>query len=177
MARIRRKSLIPRYNIPYTTRTLITSAPTPDSPFTNTGTSYEFVRAAAEYCTVQATSGYDINLIPEGERSNEMYTIFTNTPLHTALSNTNSLSSSVYIPEVFFGVTGAGGWFNTVKSKPRLNNIINHHEIIVAKDYNLTSNEGLGQFPSTTGIDALITSKEDLLNSDIWLPQWLSENI
>lgn len=176
MSHIRRKSLIPRFDLPMTTRTIVVGVASQSNPFADATTSYTFVRGAASACTVQATSGYEVSLMSEGDRSEEMYTIFSNTPLHPSISNTKSLADAIYIPAPFWGISGSGGWFKVIKCKPRLNGIINHYEIICSRDYNLISTDGFAQYPSITSLDTIITTKDKLLDSTLWLPTWTGEN-
>ena len=176
MARLRRKSLIKRYPLPLVKRTLVANTVDENNPFVNSTSSYTFDRSSAEACTVQPTSGYEISTMPEGNKSKELYTIYTNTPLHPSIEATNSLADSVYIPDSLFGFTGGGGWFTVIKAKPRINGVVNHFEIICAKDYNTLSTENIEQYPSTTTLSPLIDTKVKLVAGE-WITTWEGENV
>jgi hypothetical protein len=173
--RTRTRSLIKRYPLPITQRSITPTAVDGDNPFSNNTDSYTFTRGVADACTIQTPSGYEISTLPEGNKSKEVYTIFTNTSLHPSVENSNDLSTGVYIPDSFFGVSGMGGWFTVIKTKPHLNGIIEHFEAMIAKDYNLTSTEGKSQYPDLSTLDPLVGTKEELLEGD-WSTSWLAEN-
>lgn len=183
MARLRKSSLIKRYDYPYTRRSLVTTTPTPDDPFANSTTSYVFVRGVVEACSVQNASSWDMNSLPEGSRTKQVFKIFTNTMISTAIENTNTLSDSVYLPDSFFNVNGVqmqagvGGWYNVIKVSFFMNGVIPHVEAFIAKDDYTLNADGISQFPSTTSLDLLVSTNAELKNSILWKGAWIGENV
>lgn len=183
MARIRKKkSLIPRHDYPITTRNVVVSVATATSPFANSTTSYTFVRGAALACSIQNMSSWDINNLPEGVRTKQMFRLFSNTPLYPSIEGTDRMSDSVYLPDSFFSMggvdapVGVGGWFNVINPYYRNVGVISHCECVIFKDDNPLNVDNLSQFPDTTNLAPLIDTKTKLQDVDGWLPTWLGEN-
>ena len=183
MARIRKKgSLIPRYDYPMTTRTVNVSVATPDNPYANSTVGYTFIRGAASTCSIQNMKSWDINNLPEGVRTKQVFRLFTNTPLYPSIEGTDRMSDSVYLPDSFFSLNdvaspvGIGGWYNVINPYYRTVGVVCHCECVIYKDDNPLNTDGLSQFPDTSTLESLIDTKVKLQDSSIWLPTWLSEN-
>ena len=182
MARIRKKTtLIPRYDYPMTTRNVNVSTATADDPFANETTSYTFVRGAALACSIQNATPWDINTLPEGIKTSQVFKIFSNTPLYMSIEGTDRMSDSIFLPDSFFEInglpapTGIGGWYNVVNSSYRGVGVVTHCEAIIAKDDNLLNTDGLSQFPDTTLLETNTDTKTKLLSGD-WITDWEGEN-
>ncbi len=181
--RKRKNSLIPRYKYPYVIREVVTGEVTEDNPFDNNTESYSFTKGVIEAGTVQTLSNWELNSLPEGNDSSQLFRIFTNTALYSALEGSSRMSDSIYLPDVFFALeegtvpSGVGGWFNVVKAQYRNVGIITHCEVIVAKDDYQLNREGLDQYPDTADLDALLTSRNVLLDSSIWESTWTEEDV
>ena len=181
MARVRRSSLIKRYAMPMTSRKVVVGVVDADNPFSNASTAIEFTRGEAQEVTLQSLSPWEISNLPEGNSNKSLLTVFTNTPLFASTENTDQLSDAIYINNVWFTLNGIesvgqGGWYACVKTSIRNSGVINHCEAVIAKDFNLLDGDNIPQYPSTAQIDTLITTREDLLDSDVWLSTWISEN-
>ena len=183
MARTRKKStLIPRYDYPMTTRNVNVSTATADDPFANETTSYTFVRGAALACSIQNATPWDINTLPEGIKTSQVFKIFSNTPLYMSIEGTDRMSDSIFLPDSYFTLndntapTSVGGWYNVVKSSFRNVGVVVHCEAIIAKDDNLLNTDGLSQFPDTSTLEPLVDTKSKLQDSTGWLPTWEGEN-
>ncbi len=184
MAQLRKKStLIPRWDYPMTTRNVNVSVATPDDPFANSTTSYTFIRGAALACSIQNMSSWDINNLPEGIKTKQVFRMFSNTPLYSSIEGTDRMSDSIYLPDSFFSLNdttapvGVGGWYNVIKPYYRNVGVVVHCECVIFKDDNPLNTDGLSQFPSTVNLDPLIDTKTKLQDSTGWLPTWEGENV
>lgn len=178
MTRKRKSSLIPRYSFPYTTRSVVREERSEDNPFSNKTESYSFVRGAVEACTIQSLNSWQMNNLPEGIKTSQVFKLFTNTNIFTAIEGTARLSDSIYLPDVYFTLndstapTGIGGWFNVVQVSYYNSGIINHIEAIIAKDDYEDNKDGLSQFPGVVTLNSNITERSVLLDSTNWLTGW-----
>jgi hypothetical protein len=178
---IRGRTLIKRYPLPLCRRTINVSAPTADNPFANSTTSYTFLRLEAEACTLQNVSGNKMQELPEGVRTEQMFTLYTNTGVFGSFDNTDVLADAVFIPDSWFEMGGyvppnSGGWFRVVQELPRGNGVVQHTECVIVKDKNLLSNEEIIQYPDTTLLGANTPTKVSITNGS-WITDWLGENV
>jgi hypothetical protein len=85
MARIRGKTLIKRFSLPYTKRELTIKDDSDDNPWSNSTEAYVFTRGECQACTLQSVSAWSANSLPEGDRTKQMFTLFTNTQLYISV--------------------------------------------------------------------------------------------
>lgn len=87
----------------------------------------------AENCTVQPASGADLLTLPEGYRDAEVFNIFTDTALRTAVRGTDSKADEVYLSEKY---TPRAGYFTVIQSKAWQNGVIDHYHVVVVRANN-----------------------------------------
>jgi hypothetical protein len=81
-------------------------------------------------CTIQPASGDELKTLDEGYRDAELFTIFTETIVRTALRGTSQKADEVFISTPY---TAVAGWFTVLKSKPWQNRIVPHYQILVVR--------------------------------------------
>ena len=180
MARLRKRSLIKRFDLPAVRRSVSTSVVDADNPFSNNTEEIVFTRIVAEASTLQTLSSWEISALPEGNSNSSLFTIFTNTPLFSAIENTSQMADSVYLPDSYFilnGITSTsvGGWYTVIKSSIRNSDTINHCQCVLSKDFNLVDVNNIAQYPTVVNLDPLINTRDKLYGSD-WQASWLAEN-
>lgn len=149
----RRRKLIPRFSLPIYHRKKIESGDT-DSPFDNVVVdTWVCLCEEGKYCTLQVPNKKSIDIDLTGISSQEMFLLFTATPMHEAEEGTNFLGSGVYIPDSYFQYTDGdassssvvipskGGWYNVVSSKYRGVGVQSHYEVLVVKDNDALDDE------------------------------------
>ncbi len=169
--------LIPRFNLPMAKRTITKAVVDADNPFANATTAYVFDKQLAERCSVQQTTAEQIEALPAGVNTDNLYTIYTDTPMFGAIPNTDLLSDAIYLPASIVVSDSAhesfGGWFLVEQAYHRNSGLINHTELIVSKDLNLLDNEGRDQYPDISTISAGITTKSAVVAGN-WESTWLA---
>lgn len=88
------------------------------------------VEFTLENCTVQPASGTELETLPEGYRDAEVFNIFTNTPLRTAIRGTDSKADEVFLGSPY---TPKEGYFTVIQSKAWQNGVINHYHAVVVR--------------------------------------------
>lgn len=81
-------------------------------------------------CTIQPAQGADLEVLPEGLRDSEVFNVFTNTPLKTAVRGTSQDSDEVFIPAPF---TALPDFFTVLKVKVWTNDIVPHYKATVVR--------------------------------------------
>ena len=81
-------------------------------------------------CTIQPASGDELQTLDEGLRDAELFTIFTDTPVRTAVRGTANQPDEVYLDNPY---TPSAGWFTVIKSKVWQNSVIPHYKILVVR--------------------------------------------
>ncbi len=173
-----RRGLIERFPLPYVKRVITKTVVDADNPFANQTDEYVFTRAAAADCSVQATSPEQVATLSEGVSTDCLYTIYTSTPLFTAIPDTNVLSDAVYIPADVIAAgahVSLGGWFTVEKVSHRNSGLISHSEIIVSKDLNLLDKNNNPQYPEVTTLLTNVDTKAKVIAGAFEAP-WLAEN-
>lgn len=80
-------------------------------------------------CTIQPTTGQDLQTLSEGLRDRESYRIFTSTPLTSVIEGSNRLGDQIE----YSGVNGTS-WFTVVKVKKRDVGVCPHYEAVIVKE-------------------------------------------
>ena len=180
--RRRKSSLIPRYSFPYCTRRVVVAEVNEDNPFSNVTEELVFTKGVLEAVTIQTLSEWTLKNTFEGDTTKQAFKVYSNTPLYPSLEATGAIPDSVYLPDEYFTLNGytapegIGGWFNVISAHYRNSNIINHCESVIVKDQYAFTEDGLSQYPSVESL-SVITSREDLLNSSVWVSAWLDEEV
>lgn len=98
-----------------------------NAPDSTTPETYESFLTKA--CTIQPTTGQDLQTLSEGLRDKESYKILTSTPLTAVIENTNRLGDQIQ----YDGVNGTS-WFTVVKVKKWDVGVCPHYEAVIVKE-------------------------------------------
>lgn len=173
---IRGSTLIKRYSVPLVYRDT-QQAVGSDSPFDNDPTTTEvvFTKVVAKDCTIQAPKKDDLTQMDSGYAEEKVKRIFTNTFVPSLVEGSDMLPALFYIPDTYFTLNPAyparvGGWYKVLTVRPRLNNTIEHYEVLVVRADDLPDNE----VPDVTSFDSIVTTRQEFIDSSLWETTWLT---
>lgn len=81
-------------------------------------------------CTVQPSSGWELQTLDIGTKHNEVFSIFTETLVKPAIRGTDDHADEIYLSAPY---TAVNGWFKVVQVKPWRNGVIPHYQILVVR--------------------------------------------
>lgn len=96
---------------------------------TDDTTPFLYTSFTVKQCTIQATKGQDLLTLDEGFRDQEVYTLFTETPITSVIESTNRLGDQIE----YDGVNGTS-WFTVIKVKKWNVGVAPHYMAIIVKD-------------------------------------------